>query len=165
MRRTVAALGIEHIAEEAESDGEGGYQLTGHPEVRALFVDNNPRLVQLLRERVEQWDLNRTIAVQAYLFGPEPPCDTAPFFTAGIPSVCHISGPLYIFDPYDTIDKVRVEDLPRVAGLFEDLIRSLDDIAAVDLEAGLTRRRGDPPAAPAPWFLPPEAYAQQRGKR
>lgn len=158
LQRTVAALGIEHIAEEAESDGQGGYRLTGRPEVRALFVDESPCLVRLLREGVTRWELDRTIAVQAYLFGPEPPCDTAPFFTAGIPSVCHISGPLYLFDPHDTIDKVRADDLPRVAGFFAELIRSLDRIPAAELEAGLTRRRGDPPAAHPPWFLPPEAY-------
>jgi hypothetical protein len=164
LRRTVAAIGIEHIAEEAEPDGQGGYRLTGQPEVRALFVDDNPRLVQVLREQVEHWKLDRTIAAKAYMFGPEPPCDTAPFFTAGIPSVCHISGPLYIFDPHDTIDKVRAEDLPRVAGLFEDAIRTLDNIEAAELEAGLTRRRGDPPAAAPPWFLPPDAYSRHRNE-
>jgi len=158
LRKTVAAIGVEHIAEEAEADSSGGYQLTGRPEVRALFAVNNPRLVHLLRDGVSRWQLDRTIAAQAYLFGPEPPCDTAPYFTAGIPSVCHISGPLYLFDQYDTIDKVRARDLPRVAGFFEDLIRQLDRVPADELETGLTRHRGDPPAAPPPWFLPPTAY-------
>lgn len=95
------------------------------------------------------------MAVDPYLFGPEPPCDSAPFFTAGIPSVCHISGPLYLFDPHDTIDKVRTEDLPRVAGLFRELVEAIDLIPASDLQAGLTPRRDDTPTPLPPWFQPP----------
>ena len=158
LARTVAAFGVEHIAEEAESDGHGGYRLTGLPEVRALFMDRNPTLLGIVEELTRRWDLDRTMAVDAYLFGPEPPCDSAPFFTAGIPSVCHISGPLYLFDPHDTLDKVRVGDLPRVASLFADLLRRVDGIPALELEEGLQRRRGDPPPPPPPWFLPPEAH-------
>ena len=158
LQKTVAALGIEHIAEEVEEDGHGGYRKTGRPEVRALFVDDTPCLVQLLRDGTERWELDRTIGVKAYLFGPEPPCDSAPFFTAGIPSACHISGPLYLFDPHDTMDKVRADDLPRVARLFGELVETLDGVGAAELDEGLTRRRDDPPAPPPPWFLPPAAY-------
>lgn len=158
LRHTVAALGVEHIAEEVESDGQGGYRLTGMPEVRALFVDQNPTLLRMLESAVQTWDLDRAMAVQPYLFGPEPPCDTAPFFTAGVPAICHITGPLYLFDPQDTIDKVRADDLPRVAGMFADLIRAIDDVPASELENGLARRRDDPPADPPPWFLPPAAF-------
>ena len=100
----------------------------------------------------------QALGVDAYLFGSEPPCDSAPFFTAGIPSVCHISGPLYLFDPHDTIDMVRQEDLPKVAELFYRVIRRIDSIPASDLAKGTTRHRDDPPAAPPPWFLPPEFF-------
>ncbi len=155
LRKTVAALGIEHIAEEAEPDGQGGYRLTGRPEVRVLLMDKNPHLVGLLREGVARRQLDRIMAVDPYLFGPEPPCDSAPFFTAGIPSVCHISGPLYLFDPHDTIDKVRTEDLPRVSGLFQELVEGIDSIPASELEAGLKHGRDDAPPPLPPWFQPP----------
>ena len=155
LRDTVAALGIEHIAEEAVADGQGGYRLTGRPELRVLFVDENPRLMALLREGVGRWELERLMAVDPYLFGPEPPCDSAPFFTAGIPSVCHISGPLYLFDPQDTIEKVRSVDLPRVAGLFRELVEAIDTIPADELRIGL-KRHDDAPPLPS-WFqAPPE---------
>ncbi|NOY42959.1 MAG: M28 family peptidase [Planctomycetes bacterium] len=153
--KIVAAIGIEHIAEEAEPDGRGGYQLTGRPEPRILLTDKNPPMLELLRAGVEKWQLERVMAVDAYLFGPEPPCDSAPFFTAGIPSVCHISGPLYLFDPHDTIDKVRVEDLPRVAGLFQELVEQVDNVSGAELEVGLARHRDDPPAEMPSWFRPP----------
>src|SRR6185436_13250497 len=100
-------------------------------------------------------ELDRLICLNAYSFGTEPPCDSAPFFTAGIPSACHISGPLYLFDPHDTIDKVRTVDLVPVAKFFAQTIRRIDAIPAVDLTEGMKRPRGLPPAPPPPWFRTP----------
>ena len=158
LQKTVAALGIEHIAEEAEPDGLGGYRLTGRPEPRVLFVDQNPRLLALLRDGVAAPELDRTMAVNPYLFGPEPPCDSAPFFTAGIPSVCHISGPLYLFDPYDTIDKVRADDLPRVAGVFRDLVEAIDPVPASELRQGIRPPSADGTSPLPSWFQPPPEF-------
>ena len=42
LRHTVAALGVEHIAEEAEPDDHGGYCLTGRPEVRRVVCGQQP---------------------------------------------------------------------------------------------------------------------------
>ena len=160
---TVAALGIEHIGEEAEADGRGGYRLTGRPEVRAIFAERSPSLVRVLEEEVDRAGLDRTICADAYLFGPEPPCDSAPYFTAGIPSACHISGPLYLFDPHDTIDKVRAADLVPVASFFANVIHAIDEIPADDLAEGLRHGRDNPPPDPPSWFMPPEAYLGERG--
>ena len=155
LRRTVAAFGIEHIAEEAEADGHGGYRLTGWPEVRALFFDGSKQFARLLETEAARHQVDRMICTDAYSFGPEPPCDSAPFFTAGIPSACHISGPLYLFDPHDTLDKVRAADLVPVARFFADAIRRVDAIPAAGLAAGMKRPRGSPPAPLPPWFQPP----------
>ncbi len=156
LRNTVAALGIEHIAQEAEPDDRGGYRLTNESEVRILFMEDNPTLVSLLEAGVKKQGLERMMGVDPYLFGPEPPCDSAPFFTAGIPSVCHISGPLYLFDPQDTIDKVRAVDLPRIHRLFQELIESIDTIPAEELRLGCKHNLDDPPPPLPPWFqLPP----------
>jgi len=159
LKRTVAAFGVEHIAEEAESDGHGGYRLTGRPEVRALFFDGSNQFARVLAEEAERCQLDRLICADAYGFGPEPPCDSAPFFTAGIPSACHISGPLYLFDPQDTIDKVRAVDLVPVANFFTQAVRRIDAIPAVELAEGMKRPRGMPPAPPPPWFQPPAQIA------
>jgi len=153
--RTVAALGVEHIAEEVECDGQGGYRLTGRPEVRALFFDGSDKFAEILETETARCHLDRLICADAYSFGPEPPCDSAPFFTAGIPSACHISGPLYLFDPHDTMDKVCVVDLAPVADFFNRVIRRLDTLSAAELSAGMKRQRGLPPPPPPPWFLPP----------
>ncbi|MED5381857.1 MAG: M28 family peptidase [Verrucomicrobiota bacterium] len=158
LEKIVTAIGVEHIGEDVEGDGSGGYAKTGQAETRALFVDKTPELLRVLEEEVQRVNLSRTLAVDAYLFGPEPPCDSAPFFTAGIPSVCHISGPLYLFDPHDTVDMVRREDLPKVAELFYRVIRRIDTVPATALAKGSTRQRNDPPADPPPWFLPPEFF-------
>jgi hypothetical protein len=155
---TVAALGMEHIAEEVESDGAGGYRTTGLPELRAVFSVQNAPLVALLDEGLKRWGLDRTLVVPPYLFGPEPPCDSAPFFTAGIPSACLISGPLYLFDESDTIDRVRAQDLAPAARFFQGLVEGIDKTPRTALEAGLERRRGDPDPDPPAWFLPPEEH-------
>ena len=107
LQETVAVFGVEHVAEEVEGDGCGGYRRTGRPEVRALFFDGSTKFAGILAAEAGRCGLDRLICADAYSFGPEPPCDSAPFFTAGIPSACHISGPLYLFDPQDTVDKVR----------------------------------------------------------
>jgi hypothetical protein len=153
LKGTVAAFGVEHIAEEVESDERGGYRLTGRPEVRALFFDGSTEFARILADEAERCGLDRVICTDAYAFGLEPPCDSAPFFTAGIPSVCHISGPLYLFDPHDTIDKVRVRDLIPVAEFFASAIRRVDSIPAAELAEGMKRPRGSPPAPPPPWFV------------
>ena len=155
LKRTVAAFGVEHIAEEVESDGHGGYRLTGRPEVRALFFDGSSQFAGVLAEEAERCQLDRLICADAYSFGPEPPCDSAPFFTAGIPSACHISGPLYLFDPHDTMDKVRAVDLVPLATFFANVIRRVDGIPAAELAEGMKRPRGLPPAAAPAWFRPP----------
>jgi len=155
LQRTVAAFGVEHIAEEVESDGRGGYRLTGRPEVRALFFDGSSRFAGVLAGAAERCQLDRLICADAYTFGPEPPCDSAPFFTAGIPSACHISGPLYLFDPHDTVDKVRTVDLVPLARFFANAIRQVDEIPATELAEGMKRPRGLPPPALPSWFRPP----------
>jgi hypothetical protein len=155
LQRAVAAFGVEHVAEEAEPDGHGGYRLTGRPETRVLFFDGSRKFAGLLEAAAVRHALDRMICANAYAFGPEPPCDSAPFFTAGIPSACHISGPLYLFDPHDTLDKVRAVDLPAVAGFFAEAIRSADSLPAADLAEGMKRPRGSPPAPPPAWFQPP----------
>lgn len=153
----VAALGMEHFAEEAASDGAGGYQLTGLPEVRALFTEGDA-LVNLVKANLVAGELERALVIPPYVFGPEPPCDSAPFFTAGVPSMCHISGPLYLFDPHDTLDKVRVSDLEPAVRFYTRLIAGMEGLSKSELETGLSRRRDDPPAPPPHWFLPPEGY-------
>jgi hypothetical protein len=155
LKRTVAAFGVEHIAEEVEGDGHGGYRLTGRPEVRALFFDGSRCFARVLAEEAERCRIDRLICTDAYSFGPEPPCDSAPFFTAGIPSACHISGPLYLFDPHDTMDKVRSADLVPLTSFFANAIRRVDAIPASELAEGMKRPRGSPPASPPPWFRPP----------
>ena len=155
LQRTVAAFGVEHIAEEVEADGRGSYRLTGRPEIRALFFDGSRKFARVLEEEAARQQLDRMICADAYGFGPEPPCDSAPFFTAGIPSACHISGPLYLFDPHDTIDKVRAADLVPVARFFANAIRRVDGRPAAELAEGMKRPRGSPPAPPPSWFRPP----------
>lgn len=156
LEQTVAAFGVEHIAEDVESDGHGGYALTGRTATRALFFDGSRRFLEILQAEAQRAELDRVLCLDAYFVGPEPPCDSAPFFTAGIPSACHLAAPYYLFDPHDTIDKVRVEELTAVARFFARTIRRVDTMAAAELAEGMRRPRGMRPAASPAWFQPPE---------
>jgi hypothetical protein len=121
-----------------------------------LFFDGSQKLLGLVAGEAERAKLDRVLCLNAYFIGPEPPCDSAPFFTAGIPSTCHLSAPFYLFDPHDTIDKVCVPELPRVVGFFSSLIRRVDTQSAEELSVGMRRPRGLPePEMPA-WFRPPQ---------
>jgi hypothetical protein len=154
--KIIAALGVEHIANEVEGGADGRYVLTGRPEVRALFCESEG-ITAIVRRILRPEFLERSLVLPPYMFGPEPPCDSAPFFTAGIPSLCHISGPLYLFDPEDTLDKVRIQDLLPMVEFFAQLIEGIDQLPLEELEKGLSRKRTDPPAPPPHWFMPPAA--------
>ena len=155
MPSIAAALGCEHIGHEAECDGRGGYRLTGRAEARAVFCADNEILAGLVAEGLKCHGIDRTLVLPPYLFGTEPPCDAAPFFTAGVPSASMISSPMYAFDDQDTLDKVREEDLAPVAEFFAELICRLDRVGAADLQAGVSRERGaEPPPLPS-WFMEP----------
>ncbi|MFH1738611.1 MAG: M28 family peptidase [bacterium] len=155
LSQTVAALGMEHIAQEAEPDGENGYRLTGRPEVRAIFTENCPSLIQAIKQGIEKHNLDRTLVLPPYLFGPEPPCDAAPYFTAGIASACLISGPLYLFDRHDDPEKVRQEDLSPVLNFFSELVKEIDSMPTEDLHTGLAHSLHDPSPPMPHWFAPP----------
>ena len=69
LEKIVAAIGVEHIGEEAEGAGSGGYAKTGQAAPRALFVDKTLELLRVLEEEVQRVNPSRTLAVDAYLFG------------------------------------------------------------------------------------------------
>ena len=158
LNRIVAALGMEHIAQEVEGDG---YRLTGRPEVRAVFTENCPVLVDAIARGIVKNNLDRTLVVPPYLFGSEPPCDSAPYFTAGIASACLISGPLYLFDCHDTVDKVRQVDLLPALNFLTELIQEIDVTPTDDLKIGLAHSPHDPVPPLPDWFAPPERFLNE----
>ena len=54
------------------------------------------------------------------------PTDASFTFVSGVPTVSLISGPLYLYDDADTIDRIDVEQLEPVARFFADLVDDAD---------------------------------------
>ena len=107
------------VAEEARKIH---YQET---EPRGIFVNVNPaftrRLAKLVkRHRLYSTSLLGAAALEASASGI--PTDASFTFVAGVPTVSLVSGPLYLYDDADTIDRIDVDQLEPVARFFADVI-------------------------------------------
>nr|MDO8079378.1 hypothetical protein [Candidatus Freyarchaeota archaeon] len=120
---------IEHIAKDFDAE-EGRWIDTGMPEPRAVFTQGGSKeatqqLVYTLASEAQKHDLQRLIILP----GNTPlgvPTDAMGFHRAGYPIYSCISGPEYLFDPCDTMDKVAVDQLNPVASAFIETIKKID---------------------------------------
>ena len=114
------ALHLEHIAVEAEPDGDGGIRATDRPEVRWWFVsapdaDEAAALAASTARAIAEHELDRSMVLPPEVFGAMPPTDGGFFHPAGVPMVNLLAAPMYLFDPADTIDMVHRDSLVPTA--------------------------------------------------
>lgn len=136
--KIVVSLSVEMIAKEfVEMDGE--FVTTGLVAPRALFISGppfgvNPALLSFAQHSIPRYDLDRTIVLPANgPLGPAPPGVAHWWFLAGKPIMHFISAPVHQFTPYDTPDKVPVDQLRPVTAAFADIIMQIDAADADDL--------------------------------
>ena len=122
----VANVTVEHIAKHG----------TIHPRTRELVVAEEapePRgilhtvsyeLAEGIANAVKEHDMRRTAVMRPHIIGM--PTDASFMYTAGVPVVSLISGPLYLYDAADTLDKVPVGELYRVPRTMAAIIDLLD---------------------------------------
>lgn len=134
-KNIVANVTIEHIAREmAVEDGQG--VMTGKVEPRIFIVSDNDTVMDITEDAVRHHDYHRSLVVSGGLFGEVSdgiPTDADFVYRTGVPVVSLVSGPLYLYDIMDTIDKVAVEELQPTALLFADIIDALDEVPASKL--------------------------------
>lgn len=131
--RIVANVTLEHVGRQVAHDG-GDLRLTGQVEPRGILANVSPALTRVIGEAVERHGLERTMLLSAdrvsalgRQFGDEGiPTDASFVYVAGVPTVSLISGPVYLYDAADTLDKVAKEQLQPVARAFADIIAALD---------------------------------------
>ncbi len=129
MSKLVMDVCIEHIAKDFDAEEEEWVD-TGLPEPRAVFTQGSSdkatsSLVYNLAEEAEKYDLQRLLILP----GNTPlgvPTDAMSFYRAGCSVYSCISGPEYLFDPCDTVDKVAVDQLNPVAAAFIGTIKKVD---------------------------------------
>ncbi|MEM2144453.1 MAG: hypothetical protein QW279_03770 [Candidatus Jordarchaeaceae archaeon] len=128
---------IEHIAKDFDAK-EGQWFDTGLPEPRGVFTQGGSKeatqiLVDTLACEAQKHDLQRLIILP----GDTPlgvPTDAVGFHRAGYPIYSCISGPEYLFDPCDTMDKVAVDQLNPVASAFVEVIKKIDKASPSEIK-------------------------------
>ncbi|WP_433519576.1 M28 family peptidase [Nonomuraea sp. CA-143628] len=127
-RRIVANVTLEHIAKQAEIGPNGQLRVYDRPEYRGIFENVSPPLKTAIENAVTTHGLQRTLRLPTDKLFPligELPTDADHVYQAGIPTISFISGPIYLYDKADTLDKVYKPDLAPVAHAFADIIDQL----------------------------------------
>lgn len=120
---------IEHIANEVE-EVDGEIVLTGKVEPRIVFTSKIDALLNITKEEIVRHDFKRTIMLPTDMFGDNLPTDADPFLQEGVPVISLVSGPIYLYDNIDTIDKVSKEELRPTTETFADIIWRLMKLPA-----------------------------------
>ena len=146
-RHVVAAVTLEHIARQA-AVRDGKLVMTGLSEPRGVFQNVTKRLQRSLARTIKANRLTRTAVLPANLFGNVAnslPTDASFIWSAGVPVMSLISGPIYLYDIADTVDKVDRAALAPVARTFATMVERL---AATPSDKILLPGSVPPPAVP-----------------
>lgn len=124
--RILADFCVEHVGlEYIEKNGEPF--ATGKAEQAFMFY-SSPALLPIVNAFTAMW-LDRTLPTPWPLSNQGFFSDAGPYQGEGIPMVSYISGPMYIYDSNDTIDKVNKSQLRKVASSFIDMIVATDELS------------------------------------
>ncbi len=124
--KVVANVTLEHIAKQAVKRG-GQLVLDGQSEVFGIFESFKKPLSDKLKASVKLHDLRRTAILSAHgLCGTVGIPTDAFACVVGIPTASLISGPAYLYDEADTLDKVAQDKLVPVAKVFSAFIEAID---------------------------------------
>ncbi len=131
----VANATVEHIAKQGVIRG-GKLVMSSQPEPRAFFRSGGNVVRQTLVEAIRKRDLRRTIIINAKTVSKDGnmPTDASFASMVGIPTASFVSGPIYLYDDMDTIDKVDVAQLQPVAAAFVDIVDRFDVTPAAALK-------------------------------
>jgi hypothetical protein len=133
----VVEIHLEHVARRAVKTWWGQLRVTDEPEVRWWFVNRNPTLEAITKGAIVANDLTRS-----FIFDPEkwppgrgrPPTDGAQFY-GKVPIVQHITTPWYLFDSWDTPDKVHEPSLVPLTKAVIQIVEALAQETASSLRA------------------------------
>ena len=128
MKRALIDICVEHVAKEC-IERDGAWVVTEEVEPRAIFTNDNPVLVEIVKNAIVRNGVERILVLPTNT-PIDVPTDAHLFWKSGIPIYSLISGPVYLFDASDTPDKVAKDQLPLLTKMFADVIEELDAIPA-----------------------------------
>jgi hypothetical protein len=133
LSRTILDIVIEHIADDYLPPAAP----TGNAQPHGVFLSENPVTVGLFATSIASSHISRTL-----LFPTSSPLgvptDGFPYFQAGVPIVSLISGPAWLFDQEDTLDRVAKEYLSPLAGMYIDFTSRMGSTPEPLLRLNLT---------------------------
>jgi len=133
MRQALYDIAIEHIADDYLPPAEPA----GGAEARGVFITENPVTVSLFETSVAAAGLTRTLVFPTGTpLGV--PTDAQHFGRAGLPVVSLISGPVWLFDDDDTMERVHRPSLEPMARMYIDFVGRLAATPAWLLRYNLT---------------------------
>ena len=132
--RVLAVVSVEHIGNEFVRGPDGQPVSTGLVVPHVLLVSDEVKgLADVAIGAMRKYGLERTFVISTSFMqlvggGPGLPADTSDLIRAGAPVVSLVGAPMYLYDATDTVDKVAVGDLHRVACVFVDVIFRLSEL-------------------------------------
>ncbi|WP_320671169.1 M28 family peptidase [Patulibacter defluvii] len=128
----VANVTLEHIARNGRVK-DGRLLVTDKPEPRGVFRGAGLATWPIVNQAIAEHGLDRTLTLSAATLGGMP-TDADPIYRAGgVPTISLISGPVYMYDDLDTIDKVHVPSLRPVAAAFSQVVDRMDALSKAQL--------------------------------
>ena len=117
LANTLSIMCIEHIAD--------NWPYSEYVEPRGVFFKENPVAVSLYAGLVSRYGLYRTLLFPT-VTPLGVPTDAGPFSRVGFPVASLISGPVYLFDVADTLERVPHDQLEPIAKMYIDFIENLN---------------------------------------
>jgi len=108
---------IEHIAD--------NWPYSNYAEARGVFFKENPVAISLYAGLLQRYGLYGTLLFPT-VTPLGVPTDAGPLSREGFPVVSYISGPVYLFDAADTLERVPRDQLAPLAKLYIDFIDNLN---------------------------------------
>ena len=154
VERTVLEVHLEHAAKEIVEEG-GELVETGLPVPRWFFTSRNPELEEAVYSALETEDLKRSLLLAPDAISGRPPTDGVAYYDVGVPIMNFLGGPWYLFDEFDTIDKVDNENLVGITRTVIRIIASTAGTSAADMRAGVVAADPTNPAHGTTTTAPP----------
>lgn len=131
--RIVANVTLEHVGLQGVTR-RGKLVMTHLPEPRAVFRTGSFKVRRLVERAIIRNKLERSVSIPVDNLGM--PTDASFLTPEKLPIVSFVSGPVYLYDMEDTLDKVAVRELRPVAKAFTEVVDGLDDLEAEQMRKG-----------------------------
>lgn len=124
----VANVTLEHIGKQGIKGPDGQLVTKDQSELRGIMNNFGLPMKVAMINAIIKHDLRRMALLQANVLCAVGgiPTDASFVCAEGIPTASLISGPLYLYDEADTLDKVDREQLVPVTEAFIDIIDAID---------------------------------------